>query len=155
MRVRALLNELLLICLGLVVHVNRRCCMWYGNSSLLRILRHLGMRARQGAVISSVLSYLWKTLIISHHCSMASRIDRVVLNVSSLGTILVIVYSNSFEFSVISIRHHYALWVGRLRHKFLICRCTCLRFCLNNASSCVTHVSVNSRGTQLCLLVWF
>jgi len=46
MRVRALLNELLLICLGLVVHVNRRCCMWYGNSSLLRILRHLGMRAR-------------------------------------------------------------------------------------------------------------
>jgi hypothetical protein len=44
MGLRALLDELLLICLSLVVHVNRWCSMWHCHCSLLRILRHLGMR---------------------------------------------------------------------------------------------------------------
>ena len=92
------------------MHVNRRCSMRHGDGSLLRILRHLSMRASQSAVIDSILSYLGQTLIISHHCSVSSSIDRV----ATLDTILSIVYCNTFELSVICVCHHYVLWVGRL-----------------------------------------
>ena len=126
-RLRALLDELLLIRLGLVVHVNRWCSMWHGDSTLLRILRHLRIRTSKSAIINSILTYLGKTLIISYHCSVSSSIDRVVLNVSTLSTILVIVYSNSFELSIVCISHHYVLWVGRLWCKFRTCQLARLR----------------------------
>ena len=147
----ALLNELLLICLGLVVHVNRRCSMRHGDGSLLRILRHLSMRASQSAIIDSILSYLGQTLIISHHCSVSSSIDRV----ATLDTILSIVDCNTFELSVICVCHHYVLWVGRLWSKFLTCQSSWLCLSLNNARSCIAHVTVNSWCSHLRLLMWF